>query len=95
MKGYQRSDDFYLERIDRMDGWTSPHLGITFGLIEGELQLTHPDGRVFENFDNVATERDLIRAENQQLEIDKQQLQAAKNQRDAKLRELGIDPDNL
>jgi len=48
LKGYQRSDDFYLERIDRMDGWNSPRLGITFGLIEGELQLTHPDGRVFE-----------------------------------------------
>ena len=102
LKGYQRSDDFYLERIDRMDGWTSPRLGITFGLIEGELQLTHPDGRVFENFDNVATERDLIRAENQQLETDKQQLEAdkqqleaAKNKRDAKLRELGIDPDTL
>ena len=95
LKGYQRSDDFYLERIDRMDGWTSPRLGITFGLIEGELQLTHPDGRVFENFDNVATERDLIRAENQQLEIQKQQLEAAKNKRDAKLRELGIDPDTL
>jgi Uma2 family endonuclease len=102
LKGYQRSDDFYLERIDRMDGWTSPRLGITFGLIEGELQLIHPDGRVFENFDNVATERDLIRADNQQLEIDKQQLEtdkqqleAAKNKRDAKLRELGIDPDTL
>ena len=88
--------------IDRMDGWTSPRLGITFGLIEGELQLTHPDGRVFENFDNVATERDLIRAKNQQLETDKQQLEtdkqqleAAKNKRDAKLRELGIDPDTL
>ena len=95
LKGYQRSDDFYLERIDRMDGWTSPRLGITFGLIEGELQLTHPDGRVFENFDNVATERDLIRVKNQQLETDKQQLEAAKNKRDAKLRELGIDPDTL
>ncbi len=102
LKGYQRSEDFYLERIDRMDGWTSPRLGITFGLIEGELQLSHPDGRVFENFDNVATERDLIRAQNQQLETekqqleaDKQQLEAAKNKRDAKLRELGIDPDTL
>ena len=74
---------------------TSPRLGITFGLIEGELQLTHPDGRVFENFDNVATERDRIRADKKQLEADKQQLDAAKNKRDAKLRELGIDPDTL
>jgi Uma2 family endonuclease len=95
LKGYQRSDDLYLDRIDEMDGWTSPRLGITFRTIGNELQLTHPDGRVFETFDNVATERDLIRADNQRLEIDKQQLEIEKNKRDAKLRELGIDPDTL
>jgi Uma2 family endonuclease len=102
LKGYQRSDDLYLERIDEMDGWASPRLGITFRMSENELQLTHPDGRVFETFDNVATERDLIRADNQRLEIDKQQLETdkqqleiEKNKRDAKLRELGIDPESL
>lgn len=102
LKGYQRSDDLYLDRIDEMDGWTSPRLGITFRTIDNELQLTHPDGQVFETFDNVATERDLIRADNQRLEIDKQQLETdkqqleiEKNKRDAKLRELGIDPDTL
>jgi hypothetical protein len=43
---------------------------------------------VFETFNNVATERDLLLADKQQLEIEK-------NKRDAKLRELGIDPDTL
>jgi Uma2 family endonuclease len=95
LKGYQRSDDLYLDRIDEMEGWTSPRLGITFRTIDNELQLTHPDGRIFETFDNVATERDLIRADNQRLEADKQQLEIEKNKRDAKLRELGIDPDTL
>jgi Uma2 family endonuclease len=102
LKGYQRSEHLYLDRIDEMDGWTSPRLGITFRTIDNELQLTHPDERVFETFDNVATERDLIRADNQRLEIDKQQLETdkqqleiEKNKRDAKLRELGIDPDTL
>ncbi len=102
LKGYQRSEDFYLERIDNMDGWISPRLGICFEQIENELQLTHPNGKVFETFNNVATERDLFLAEKQlletqkqQLETQKQQLEIDKNKRDAKLRELGIDPDTL
>jgi Uma2 family endonuclease len=102
LKGYQRSEDLYLERIDEMNGWTSPRLGINFQLNGTELQLTHPDGRIFETFDNVATERDSILAANQRLEIDKQQLETDKQQleidkqkRDNKLRELGIDPDTL
>lgn len=95
LKGYQRSEDFYLERIDNINGWISPRLGIHFEQIENELQLTHPSGKVFETFNNVATERDLFLAEKQQLETQKQQLEIDKNKRDAKLRELGIDPDTL
>jgi Uma2 family endonuclease len=95
LKGYQRSDDFFLDRIEEMNGWTSHRLGITFRLIGEDLQITHPDGRIFETFDNVATERDLLLADKQQLEIDKQQLEIEKSKRDAKLRELGIDPDTL
>jgi Uma2 family endonuclease len=102
LKGYQRGDDLFLDRIEEMNGWTSPRLGITFQLNADELTITHPDGRIFETFDTVATERDLILAdkqqlevENQQLEVEKRQLEAEKNKRDAKLRELGIDPDTL
>jgi Uma2 family endonuclease len=88
LKGYQRGDDLFLDRIEEMNGWISPRLGISFDLSGEELQIAHPDGRIFETFDNVATERDLLLAEKQQLEIEK-------NKRDAKLRELGIDPDTL
>jgi Uma2 family endonuclease len=88
LKGYQLGEDLFLDRIEEMNGWTSPRLGIKFQLIENDLQITHPDGRVFETFDNVATERDLLLVEKQQLELEK-------NKRDAKLRELGIDPDKL
>jgi Uma2 family endonuclease len=88
LKGYQRGDDLFLDRIEVMDGWTSQRLGISFDLSGEELQISHPDGRIFETFDTVATERDLLLAE-------KQQLEAEKNKRDAKLRELGIDPDTL
>ncbi|WP_295622256.1 Uma2 family endonuclease [Chamaesiphon sp. GL140_3_metabinner_50] len=95
LKGYQRSEDLYLERIDEMTGWTSPRLGINFQLNGTELQLTHPDGRIFETFDNVATQRDSILADNQRLEIDNQRLEIEKQKRDNKLRELGIDPDTL
>ena len=79
LKGYQRNDDFFLnspgetilERIEEMNDWTSLRLGISFRLIGDDLQISHPDGRVFETFDNVATERDLLLADKQQLEIDK------------------------
>jgi Uma2 family endonuclease len=88
LKGYQRGEDLFLDRIEVMDGWISPRLGIKFQLTENDLQITHPDGRVFETFDRVATERDLLLAEKQQLEVEK-------NKRDNKLLELGIDPDTL
>ena len=95
LKGYQRGDDLFLDRIEVMDGWISPRLGITFRLSGEELTLTHPDGRIFETFDTVATERDLLLADKQQLKVEKKQLEIDKNKRDAKLRELGIDPDTL
>jgi Uma2 family endonuclease len=102
LKGYLCSEDFYLERIDNMTDWISPRLGIQFNLVGDELELTHPNGKIFETFNNVATERDAFQEEKQQLEIQKQQLeiqkqqlQIDKNKRDAKLRELGIDPDTL
>jgi Uma2 family endonuclease len=95
LKGYQRGDDFYLDRIEVMEGWTSPRLGISFSLSGDEFKITHPDGRIFESFDSVASDRDLILAEKQQLELEKQQLELEKSKRDAKLRELGIDPDTL
>jgi hypothetical protein len=71
-----------------INGWISPRLGITFRLNEDELQITHPNGKIFESFNSVATERDLLLAERQQLAVEKVK-------RDAKLRELGIDPDTL
>jgi Uma2 family endonuclease len=102
LKGYQRSDDFFLDRIETIDGWASPRLGISFRLIGDNLEITHPDGRIFETFDRVATERDFLltdkqqlEADKHQLEIEKQQLEIEKSKRDAKLRELGIDPDTL
>jgi Uma2 family endonuclease len=88
LKGYQHDNDFYLDRIEEMNGWISPRLGIQFHSDGEEFHITHPDGRVFETFDRVATERDLLL-------VDKQQLEIANQKRDAKLRELGIDPDTL
>jgi Uma2 family endonuclease len=102
LKGYLRSEDDYLDRLDIVESWVSPRLGIKFDLGGEELQLFHPDGRSFETFDRVATDRNLLEIEKEQLELDKEQLQIEKerleiekNKRDAKLRELGIDPDTL
>jgi Uma2 family endonuclease len=63
LKGYQRGEDLFLDRIEVIDDWISPRLGIKFHLIENDLQITHPDGRVFETFDDVSIKRDLILTE--------------------------------
>jgi Uma2 family endonuclease len=61
--------------------WTSPTLGIRFEMFDNGLTVFHPDGEVFKNQQEVYKERD-----------------QAKQERDrawVKLRELGIDPEQL
>ena len=85
--GWQR-DGYYLEVIENIDGWTSPLLNIRFELASDTLKIYQPNGEPFLTF----------------VEL-RQQLDAAKLERDtannraeklaAKLRELGVDPNEL
>lgn len=43
LKGWLRSPE-KLEPIESMLGWVSPRLGIRFEIVEGELQVFHPNG---------------------------------------------------
>jgi Uma2 family endonuclease len=47
--GLIRSGD-WLERIENMNGWVSPRLGIRFELTENTLEIYHPDGQRFLTF---------------------------------------------
>jgi len=91
-----------LDVIDQMLDWVSPRLGIKFNMLGTELQLYRPDGEKFATYVELATlrEQEKLAKEQaqQQLQQSQQQLEQEKvrsQQLAAKLRELGINPDEL
>ncbi len=61
--------------------WSSPTLGIQFGWTENGLIVSYPDGEPFKDPEEVMAERDQVKSE--------------RDRAFAKLRELGIDPEQL
>jgi Uma2 family endonuclease len=86
--GFIRRDKSILEEISEMQGWVSPQLGIRFELAESDLVLYRPDGRRF----LTSVELDQ-RAEQERDRADSAQAQV--NRLAARLRELGIDPEQV
>ncbi len=70
-----------LDIIETMDGWISPRLGIRFEVAEPELKLYYPDG---DNFTTYTEEKQKVQQEKQRAD-----------KLAAKLKELGINPDEL
>lgn len=75
-----------LEELPEMNGWVSPRLGIRFEPVKDGLRIYRPDGKLFKTYleldqhnDEVTRERDAERERANRLE--------------ARLRELGIDPE--
>ncbi len=85
LSGLKREDG-ELNVIPNMEGWISPRLGVRFGLARGDLQLTCPDGTPFATYVELARQRD---AEHTRAE----QERARAERLAARLRELGIDPE--
>ncbi len=89
--------------------WTSPTLGIQFSWDEDGLVVSYPDGTRFKDPGEVMDERDQAVADREQAIADREQAMAdrekAMSERDqtsqerdrafAKLRELGLDPEQL
>ncbi len=65
--------------VDRVTGWVSPRLGIRFSFGPDGLTLLHPDGRPFRTFVALAQET--------------KQLRQRADRMAARLRALGIDPE--
>lgn len=87
LTGLIRSDDS-LETIDTMQGWVSPRLQIRFEPTDMELQIYRPDGQRFLTYVELG----------QQVDALEQQINAVagRNQQlEAKLREIGVDPDEI
>lgn len=84
-----------LSVIDPIDQWVSPRLQIRFDLSGPEMQIYRPDGTRFLSYAEIANR---VAVAEQQLEQTEQQLEQER-QRAARLaerlRELGLDPDQM
>jgi Uma2 family endonuclease len=87
--------DNYLAEVTDMPGWVSPRLGIRFELEEETLTIYGPEGDRFLTPVELAQQRDQERqrADQEQQRADQEQQRA--DRLAARLRELGVDPDEV
>lgn len=108
LSGWLRSGD-RLDVIESMTGWVSPRLGVRFEMSGIELQLFRPDGERFATYIELAALREQERLAKEQVQQQLEQERSAREQAQQqleqersrstqladKLRELGINPDEL
>ena len=108
LTGWQRVEE-ELEAIEQIDGWISPRLGVRFGLSETGLEMFGPSGEPFVSFVELAQLRQQAQARAQQAEEQAQNAQQRATEAEtlleqersrsqaleSRLREMGIDPNQL
>ncbi len=92
--GWQRVEE-KLEQIEQMDGWVSPRLGVRFQLSETELEMFRPSGEAFMSFGELDRLRQKAEVRTQQAEMMLEQERSRSQALESKLREMGIDPNQL
>lgn len=75
--------------------WISPLLGIRFELYEDGLAVFYPDGEPFKDPGDFIEERNQFQEERNQIQEERDQIQEERDRLAAKLREMGIDPNQL
>ncbi|NJS10096.1 MAG: Uma2 family endonuclease [Microcoleus sp. CSU_2_2] len=78
--GWLRSDG-QLNYIELMEGWVSPRLQIRFETASGDLEIYQPDGQKFLSYVELSRQKELAQKKADRLS--------------EKLREMGINPDEL
>jgi Uma2 family endonuclease len=95
LSGWLRATDGRLRVIETLDGWISPRLQIRFDLSGATLRIWRADGDPYLN----SVEREAQRQQERQRALQAEQERDQARQRAQvlaqKLRELGLDPDNL
>ncbi|MEG5045553.1 Uma2 family endonuclease [Microcoleus sp. B4-C1] len=91
-----------LEQIEQIDGWVSPRLGVRFQLSETGLEMFGPSGEPFMSFVELDRLRQQAEARAEQAQIRAEQAEMLLEQErsrsqalEARLREMGIDPNQL
>ncbi|NEP78570.1 MAG: Uma2 family endonuclease [Okeania sp. SIO3C4] len=101
LSGFSRLEG-NLDMIESMDDWVSPRLGIRFDMSGEELKLYRPNGEVFSSYGEISQQ---LQQKDEQLQQKDEQLQQKETALESekkrsqllaeKLREMGIDPDEL
>ena len=101
LSGWLRREGF-LDVIESMADWVSPLLQIKFDLTAEELQILRPDGQQFLSYVEIAqlAEQERYRAEQEHRRAEQErdrakQAEARANLLAEKLREMGIDPEQI
>lgn len=87
LMGWQRVDQ-HLEIIEGIQGWTSPLLNIRFAVKPDTLEIYGPDGEPFSNLTDAKQERDEAKQERDEATAKAERLAA-------RLKALGIEPDEI
>ena len=85
--GWLRSDG-ELNYIESMEGWVSPRLEIRFETASGELEIYRPDGLKFLSYVEMSRQMEQEREE-------KELVQQKADRLSEKLREMGINPEEI
>jgi len=101
LDGWMRQDG-KLARVAQMEGWVSPLLGVRFSVENGALVVYRPDGERFVPYVELRRRYEQAQREAQQerQRAEQERLRAQEAERRAerlaqRLREMGIDPEQL
>ena len=87
LMGWVRSDG-KLNSIESMEGWVSPRLEIRFETASGDLEIYRPDGLKFLSYVELSRQMEQEREE-------KELVQQKADRLSEKLREMGINPEEI
>ena len=92
--GWMRSDG-RLDVIESIENWVSPRLGIRFDSSGEELQIYRPNGEPFASYEEVSRRLEQAEQRVEQAEQRAEQAEQRANLLAERLREMGIDPEQL
>ncbi|MCT7956837.1 Uma2 family endonuclease [Laspinema palackyanum] len=92
--GWIRTEN-QLTRIETINGWVSPRLGVRFEMPESGLEIYRPDGRKFSTYLEEAQRAQQAEERAQQEAQRAQQAEERAHRLAEQMRELGIDPDAM
>ncbi|NEP84721.1 MAG: Uma2 family endonuclease [Okeania sp. SIO3B3] len=93
LTGWLRSE-LFLDRIDEINGFVSPKLGIRFELTTETLMLYRPDEQPFTDYIEVQQQLEMVEEELQKERQEKEIAQERAKRLEQLLREAGIDPES-